>query len=82
MAQTIANRRRSWRRSTKLTLLIAVIAVSALVYWEQSAALYVLSTLAICVVLSLVAVADLEGKDRELSRANSQEAPESRGGKR
>ena len=82
MSQALANRRRSWRRRTKLTLLISVIVVAALVYWEQSAALYVLSTLAICVVLSLVAVADLEGKDRELARANSQDAPESRGGKR
>jgi len=66
MSQRIP-RRRSWRIKTKLSVFITVVAVSALIYWEQSALLYVLSTLAVCILLSLVALADLEGKDRELN---------------
>jgi hypothetical protein len=65
MMNQVVPRRRSWRLKTKVSVFVAVVAVSALIYWEQSALLYVLSTLAICLVLSLVALADLEGKDRE-----------------
>lgn len=64
MSQKVARRRR-WRLKTKLSVFIAVVTVSALIYWEQSELLYVLSTLFVCLVLSLVALADLEGKDRE-----------------
>ena len=40
--------------------------VIALLYWEQAAVLYVLSTLAICAVLVVVMFANLEGRDKEL----------------
>lgn len=40
--------------------------VIALLYWEQAAVLYVLSTLAICAVLLVVAFSDLEAQDKEL----------------
>lgn len=43
--------------------------VIALLYWEQAAVLYVLSTLAMCVVLLVVAFSNLEGRDSELHQA-------------
>lgn len=41
--------------------------VSALLYWEQTALIYVLSSLAVCGLLLVVAFSDLEGRDKELS---------------
>jgi len=40
--------------------------VIALLYWEQAAMLYVLSTLAICALLLVVMFSNLEGRDKEL----------------
>ena len=40
--------------------------VMALLYWEQAAVLYVLSTLAICALLVVVMFANLEARDKEL----------------
>ena len=40
--------------------------VIALLYWEQSAVLYVLSTLAMCTLLLVVAFSNLEARDKEL----------------
>jgi low affinity Fe/Cu permease len=40
--------------------------VIALLYWEQAAVLYVLSTLAICVLLLVVAFSNLEARDKEV----------------
>jgi len=40
--------------------------VIALLYWEQAAVLYVLSTLVMCAVLLVVAFSNLEGRDKEL----------------
>jgi hypothetical protein len=40
--------------------------VIALLYWEQAAALYVLSTLAMCALLLVVAFSNLEARDKEL----------------
>ena len=68
MAQKIVTRRRALRLKTKVSILIALITVSALIYWEQTALLYVFSTLAVCALLTLVAFADLESKDRELNQ--------------
>jgi hypothetical protein len=45
-------------------------AVSALLYWEQTALLYVLSTLAMCGLLLVVAFSDLEGRDKELNKTD------------
>jgi hypothetical protein len=70
MAKTVETRkRRKWRGRTKLYALGALGVVSALIYWEQAALLYIASTLFISVVLILVAFANLEGKDRRLSTA-------------
>ena len=43
----------------------SAIAIS-LLYWEQAAALYVLSTLALCALLLVVAFSNLEARDNEL----------------
>ena len=43
--------------------------VIALLYWEQAAVLYVLSTLAICALLLVVMFSNLEGRDKELHEA-------------
>lgn len=59
--------RRRWRGRTKLYALGALAFVSALIYWEQAALLYVASTIFICVILLAAAFADLEGKDQRLS---------------
>jgi hypothetical protein len=81
MPKTVeTKRRRKWRGRTKLYALGALAAVSALIYWEQAALLYIASTLFICVVLILVAFGNLEGRDRQLASASeagdSSEVPE------
>lgn len=43
--------------------------VIALLYWEQAAVLYVLSTLAICALLLVVMFSNLEARDKELHQA-------------
>ena len=70
MRKSVERHRRGrarWRRY--LYALSGLIIVSLLIYWEQTALLYVLSTLAICALLLAVAFADLEGKDQELFAA-------------
>ena len=70
MPETVETRkRRKWRGRTKLFALGALILVSALIYWEQVALLYVTSTVLMCLVLLAAAFADLEGKDRKLAEA-------------
>jgi uncharacterized membrane protein YhaH (DUF805 family) len=79
MRKSVENRkRRKWRGRTKLYALSALIVVVALMYWEQAALLYVVSTLMICLVLIAVAFADLEGKDRQLSQPERSEFSEAR----
>ena len=43
--------------------------VIALLYWEQAAVLYVLSTLAMCALLLVVMFSNLEARDKELHQA-------------
>lgn len=57
--------RRKWRLSSKLYLLVALIVVSTLIYLEQSALLYVVSTLAVSIIMLVVAFAKLEEKDKD-----------------
>ena len=61
-------KRRTWRGRTYVLILSAIVIVSLLIYWEQTALLYFISTLLICAVLMVVAFADLEGKDRKLAQ--------------
>jgi len=76
MPKTVETRkRRKWRGRTKLYALSALVLVSALIYWEQAALLYVASTIFICVVLIVVAFGNLHHQDRQLS--DTKEAAES-----
>lgn len=70
MSKTVETRKRhKWRGRTKLFALGALVFVSALIYWEQAALLYVASTVFICAVLLAAAFADLDGNDRKLAQA-------------
>jgi hypothetical protein len=59
-------------------MLTALAAVSALLYWEQTALLYVISSLLVTGLLLVVAFSDLEGRDRELNQPVDSEAAEKR----
>jgi hypothetical protein len=52
-----------------------VVFVSAMLYWEQTALIYALSTLAIAALLLVVAFSDLEGRDRVLSAELEDDVP-------
>ena len=66
------------RRTRKFAWIFGTSAiVIALLYWEQAAVLYVLSTLAICAVLLVVMFSNLEGRDKELHEAALQKMDES-----
>lgn len=74
MGQVELRKRRTWRRRTYIWVLSSLTAVSALIYWEQTALLFVLSTVAMSVLLTMVAFSDLEGRDRELHNQFESEA--------
>ena len=57
------------RRRRKLFWLFAAAAVSALLFAEQVAVLYVLSTLVICGLRIVVAFSNLESRDAEMQVA-------------
>jgi hypothetical protein len=61
------------RRGRLIRVFGAVAFVSALIYWEQTAILYVLSTLSMCGLLFVVAFSDLEGRDKEMSESTLNE---------
>jgi hypothetical protein len=61
---------RSKRRYRKFAWIFGTSAiVISLLYGEQAAVLYVLSTLAMCAVLLVVAFSKLEARDQELHQA-------------
>lgn len=57
------------RRRRKLFWLFAAAAVGALLFEEQVAVLYALSTLAVCGLMIVVAFSNLEARDAEMQRA-------------
>ena len=63
------NRNRSKRRRKFAWIFAASAIVLALLYWEQAAILYVLSTLAICALLLVVMFSNLEARDKEHHQA-------------
>jgi len=78
---TRRNKRRmdSRRRHRKLLwIFFGASIVSALLYWEQAALLYVISTLAICGLMLIVAFANLEKKDKELHQSTDDRPREKR----
>lgn len=90
MGQLEIRKRRRLRRRTYIWALSWLAVVSALIYWEHTALLYVLATLAMTVLLIMVAFSDLEGRDRELHKhlesesepgfgSNPKSTPSSRG---
>ena len=78
------------RRRRKLFWLFAALAVCALLFAEQAAVLYVLSTLAISGLMIVVAFSNLEARDAAMQTAAIREAADDmtknsrdvRGGKR
>ena len=59
------------RRYRKFAWILGASAlVIGLLYWEQAAVLYVLSTLLLCGLLLVVAFSNLEVRDRELRQAD------------
>jgi hypothetical protein len=69
MSEIIATtKRRRLRRKTYNWVLSTLAAVSALIYWEQTALLYVLSTLAMCTLLFMVAFSNIEGREIEVNQ--------------
>lgn len=63
--------KRRWRGRTWLLILGGLTIVGGLLYWEQVPWLYVLGTLAVTVLLLVVAFADL-GEGEEVSQASSE----------
>ena len=62
------------RRRRKLLWLFAAAAVCALLFTEQVAVLYVLSTLTVCGLMIVVAFSNLEARDAEMQTAAIREA--------
>ncbi len=62
-----------WRTRTWVWILSASLAGGALLYWDQVAWLYVLSTLAVTILLLTVAFADLQAGDGELRDTEADE---------
>jgi hypothetical protein len=74
--------RRTWRRRTYIWTLGGLALISALIYWEQIALLFVASMLSMCALLLVVAFSDLEGRDRATqSSASADNRDSGRGSK-
>ena len=75
MSQAVEiKRKRRWRPRTWVSILSGLIIVISLLYWDQVALLYILSTLAVTVLMLVVAFSDLKGREEEL--ANTAEGHE------
>jgi hypothetical protein len=61
------------RRRRFAWLFGASVTFIALLYWEQTAALYILSILAMCALMLVVAFSNLEARDKELHHAALEE---------
>lgn len=61
---SVASERNKRRRFTFLWVAILAVVVGALIYWEMTALLYILSTLGVTALLAVVALADLGGGPR------------------
>ena len=67
MRRNNKRRIRSARRHRKLLWIFGgTFTIGALLYWEQAGLLFVLSTLAICGLLFVVAFSNLEVRDKEI----------------
>ena len=75
MGQVELGKRRVWRRRTYIWVLGGLALISGLIYGEQTALLFGLSTLAMCALLIIVAIADLEGRDKEQNKQRLESEP-------
>jgi hypothetical protein len=64
----VRRNRRGWRRRTYVWAIASIALVSGLLYWEQAAVLYLISSVVICALLLIVASADLESSDKQLQK--------------
>ena len=68
MSQRIEISRKRRRRIVTLTWLAGLAAlIIGLIRWEQTALLYILATLGVTALMVVVALADLEGKNKPVS---------------
>ncbi|HYE65779.1 MAG TPA: hypothetical protein VD966_09350 [Pyrinomonadaceae bacterium] len=63
--RAVSTRRMSRRKVTLLWVTGLAATVIALIYWEQAALLYVLATLGLAALLTVVALADLKGAPKD-----------------
>src|SRR3989442_2714194 len=69
MSQAVEiKRKRRWRPRTRVSILSGLIIVVSLLYWDQVALLYILSTLAVTVLMLVVAFSDLKDREEELTK--------------
>jgi len=88
MRRNNKKRIRSARRHRKLLWIFGgIFTICALLYWEQAGLLFVLSTLAICGLLLVVAFSNLETRDKDIhdralenlsTNSDEREQPENR----
>ena len=61
MSQAVEKKqKRRWRRTTWVSLLSGLTIAGSLLYWDQVAWLYILSTLGVTVLMLIVAFSDLQ----------------------
>lgn len=72
---SLASARRKRRSITFMWMAALAILITALIYWEKTAILYILATLGLCALLAIVALADLGGPEKDGLEASSIDAP-------
>ena len=75
----IARARRRRRLITYLWIGALSVLTISLIYWEQTALLYILATLGVTLVLVIVAMADLAHSETMSSQSSAPERPGSSG---
>jgi peptidoglycan/LPS O-acetylase OafA/YrhL len=73
-SKTQASERRRRKVITFIWIALLSLLVIALIYWEQTALLYILATLGVTALLIVVAVADLGGQTITEQRSDGAEA--------
>jgi len=66
--------KRRWRTTTWLWIVFGFGTMSGLIYWDQIAWLYVLSTTAVTILMIIVAFSDLKGGAEDAVSADEQQS--------
>ncbi|HKZ02248.1 MAG TPA: hypothetical protein VI750_11860 [Pyrinomonadaceae bacterium] len=74
-SKTQAGERRRRKLITFIWIALLSLAVIALIYWEQTALLYILATLGVTTLLIVVAVSDLGGETITGDGADARQEP-------